>query len=220
LPVVVENGIIIGNLVKSNPADSDFTVYVTCLEDGNQPKPQQFTVTLNIENGHTDNNQVTVNEGASATFTVYPNDGFRLPNTVENASINGNTSTTVAIHSDLTINVVCVENGVEPEPGQYKYYYGSEEDIDLSKLNAVGISVNEPLTEITQTIAPDPNSYIYFIYPKSWGIATILDSDGDGVGLGDFTEFYQYDDVKENYYIYSSSADKSLGAIFNLTYQN
>jgi uncharacterized repeat protein (TIGR02543 family) len=103
---------------------------------------------------------------------------------------------------------------------RYKYYYGSDEDVNLSKLNSVGIAINNPLTTLTQTVAPDPSKYIYFIYPKSWGAATILDSDGDGVGLYDFTEFYQYDDIKENYYIYSSSADKSLGAIFNLTYQN
>lgn len=109
--------------------------------------------------------------------------------------------------------------GKPTETKTYKYYYGSDEDINLSKLNSVGISVNEPLKTITQTVEPNPNAYIYFIYPKSWGIATILDSDGDGVGLYDFTEFYQYDDVKKNYYIYSSSADKSLGAIFYITYQ-
>jgi hypothetical protein len=76
------------------------------------------------------------------------------------------------------------------------------------------------LTTLTQTVAPDPSKYIYFIYPKSWGTATILDNEGDGVGLYDFTEFYQYDDVKTNYYVYTANADKSLGAVFNITYQN
>ena len=61
-------------------------------------------------------------------------------------------------------------------------------------------------------------NYAYFIYPKSWGRATLLDNDGDGVGMDPYDDWYSKDDVKENYYIYSGGDSITNGFEINITY--
>jgi hypothetical protein len=185
----------------------------------------QYTVTYNKNGGNTTPSSqtgTTITLAAAITRNDDANYTYSFKNW--NTSSNG-TGTSYLAGSSITLssNLTLYANWTKTakqSTNQYKYYYGSDEDVNLSKLNSVGIAINSPLTTLTQTVAPDPSKYIYFIYPKSWGTATILDNEGDGVGLYDFTEFYQYDDVKTNYYVYTANADKSLGAVFNITYQN
>ena len=178
------------------------------------------TITLVIENGYSENasQSITVSKGEQASWTVYANDGYRLPDTVTNGQINGNQVTSNNADDNLEVRVVCVKNDVEPVPtGQYKYYWGTEQ-INLAQLEAQGTSVDTPINKITNTLDLLHGNYAYFIYPKSWGKATLLDNEGDGVGIDLFDEYYPIDDVKENYYIYSGGVGMTQGTEINITY--
>ena len=86
-----------------------------------QPEPvTTFIVTLSIENGSApESNQVVrVADGETASWAVYPNDNYKLPETVENGTISGNTVTSNEVHADMTVTVVCelIQSVPDPEP--------------------------------------------------------------------------------------------------------
>ena len=115
----------------------------------------------------------------------------------------------------VTCTVKCIDN--QPV-NQYKYYWGTEE-INLSQLESQGTSVDTPINKITNTLNLLPeNVFAYFIYPKSWGKATLLDNEDDGVGIDPYDNWYPYNDVKENYYIYSGAHGMTQGTEINITY--
>ena len=145
------------------------------------------TITLVIENGYSENasQSITVSKGEQASWTVYANVGYRLPDTVTNGQINGNQVTSNNADDNLEVRVICVKND--------KYYWGTEQ-INLAQLESQGTSVDTPINKITNTLdLLQENVFAYFIYPKSWGKATLLDNEGDGVGIDLFDEYYPID---------------------------
>lgn len=83
--------------------------------------PTTYNVTLNVNNGAITNGQAvqTVTSGGSASWTVTPNSGYKMPSSVSGATISGNTVTVSNVTSNQTINLTC-----EPIPvTQYTVTY-------------------------------------------------------------------------------------------------
>ena len=80
-----------------------------------------------------------------------------------------------ATEAEDVINQICNANITYYAIWKEKtlYYYWGTEEIDLSQLESQGISVDVPINKITNTLDLLHGNYVYFIYPKSWGKATL-----------------------------------------------
>ena len=96
---------------------------------------------------------------------------------------------------------------------KYYYYVGTvkptaDSDIEANGKLTSDNNSNVIITDgkVSEIIAlPETDQYIYFVYPKEWGIATILDKDGDNVGLANKTSLSSFAGIN-NYYIYRATA--------------
>ena len=98
--------------------------------------PTTYNVTLTVTYGSITNGQAvqTVASGGSASWTVTPNSGYKMPSSVSGATISGNTVTVNNVTSNQTINLTC-----EPIPvTQYTVTF-----------NANGGSVSEGSRQVT-----------------------------------------------------------------------
>ena len=76
---------------------------------------------------------------------------------------------------------VTVEAAVEPEPETtYYWYLGTEKLLTDEDVEAKGVQISDK-SEIT-TLTWESAEYVYFIYPKEFGIAKIVDEGGDDAG--------------------------------------
>lgn len=120
--------------------------------------------------------------------------------------------------TDVMLIVDYILGKPQQPTGKYLYYWGTEE-ISLSQLQSQGISTDSPVTKITNTLDLLHGNYAYFIYPKEWGRATLLDNDGDGVGMDPYDNWYTKSDIKDNYYINSGGEGMMIGTEINITYK-
>ena len=111
MPTQVSNGTINGNVVTSNAAYANLVIYVFCEKIDDTPSTESYNVTLNISNGNIVTGSITqtVNEGGTASWEVEPIEGYKLPTTVTNGTINGSFVTSDVVTSDLEVTVECVQ---------------------------------------------------------------------------------------------------------------
>lgn len=98
----------------TNTGETDNTLYINTIGSSSQPSDttpvHKANVTINIQNGYSPSTQtVKVEEGKSATWSVYPSTGFKLPTSVTNGTIYSNTVKSHEVTSADTSFVVTVE---------------------------------------------------------------------------------------------------------------
>lgn len=92
---------------------------------------------------------------------------------------------------------------------KYYYYVGTVQPTADSFVETNGklISGSDSNVKITsdkvsEIIAlPESEKWIYFVYPKEWGAASIVDKDGDNVGFADKSSLQSFSDINK-YYVY------------------
>lgn len=98
----------------TNTGETDNTLYINTIGSSSQPSDtttvHKANVTINIQNGYSPSTKtVKVEEGKSATWSVYPSTGFKLPTTVTNGTIYSNTVKSREVTSTDTSFAVTVE---------------------------------------------------------------------------------------------------------------
>ena len=134
------------------------------------------TITLVIENGYSENasQSITVSKGEQASWTVYANNGYRLPDTVTNGQINGNQVTSNNADDNLEVRVICVKND-----GYYLYFGKTELTVDNFNnefSNGIIHNTYDSSSAPAQfNYATPTNTYglYYVVYPVSWGTINI-----------------------------------------------
>ena len=104
----------------TNTGETDNTLYINTTGSSSQSSEtvHKANVTINIQNGYSPSTQtVKVEEGKSATWSVYPSTGFKLPTTVTNGTIYSNTIKSREVTStdtSFTVTVECVSLSNSP----------------------------------------------------------------------------------------------------------
>lgn len=106
----------------TNTGETDNTLYINTIGSSSQSSDttpvHKANVTINIQNGYSPSTQtVKVEEGKSATWSVYPSTGFKLPTTVTNGTIYSNTVKSRKVTSadtSFTVTVECVSLSDSP----------------------------------------------------------------------------------------------------------
>lgn len=99
----------------TSDGETENTLYIntngSSSQSGNTPMVHKANVTINVVNGYSPSTQtVKVEEGKSATWSVYPSTGFKLPTTVTNdGTIYSNTVKSRKVTSADTSFTVTVE---------------------------------------------------------------------------------------------------------------
>lgn len=124
--------------------------------------------------------QSTFTDGTLLTIPVV---AAEEPSTTEGTLSKVRTSTIAAQSkalSDVKFTAVVVnEEPVEPE-AKYYWYLGTEKLLTDEEVEAKGIKISDK-SEIT-TLTWESAEYVYFIYPKEFGKAVIIDEGGDEAG--------------------------------------
>ena len=104
---------------------ADHTISVTFQKTGGEPEPESETYTITAEAGAggsiDPSGDVTVEKGASQTFTITPDEGYEIAEVVvDNSSVldqlTDNSYTFTGVQANHTISVTFQKTGGEPEP--------------------------------------------------------------------------------------------------------
>ena len=102
---------------------ADHTISVTFQKTGGEPEPEPETYTITAEAGAggsiDPSGDVTVEKGASQTFTITPDDGYEIADVqVDGVSVTvtDNSYTFTGVQANHTISVTFQKTGGEPEP--------------------------------------------------------------------------------------------------------
>lgn len=118
----------------TNAGETENTLYINTNGSSSQPSDtptvHKAEVTINVVNGYSPSTKtVEVEEGESATWSIYPLTGFKLPTTVTNGTIYSNTVKSNKVTSSdtsLTVTVECVSLPDSPDTDELEDFTYSD----------------------------------------------------------------------------------------------